>query len=303
MALYKFGENDIYLPLAVIDDLDDIKTRPGNISWSAREVFRILDKIDLKLMVDKGVIINEEKGKLFIYNTEAPLTKNETPNIVKVNSDNAIINAAISLKNKFPNRPVTIITKDTGLRVRANAWGCHAENYQVDQIDTQMYTGIVNASVDNEKDWNLLDAKRHFIPDSFEFMIETVGPYTNMEIMYKAAKLMIGKLERLQETIQGDPNIIMPSETTIPNSFDIVIKNEDYTLGKVIEFILYAKHYDESLDYCGFRKPHPHIDEIVIRVGFKNPTEKVTVATYFVNAAVDAIRIYEKIGKTFEVAA
>jgi len=156
MALYKFGENDIYLPLAVIDDLDDIKTRPGNISWSAREVFRILDKIDLKLMVDKGVIINEEKGKLFIYNTEAPLTKNETPNIVKVNSDNAIINAAISLKNKFPNRPVTIITKDTGLRVRANAWGCHAENYQVDQIDTQMYTGIVNASVDNEKDWNLL---------------------------------------------------------------------------------------------------------------------------------------------------
>jgi PhoH-like ATPase len=156
MALYKFGENDIYLPLAVIDDLDDIKTRPGNISWSAREVFRILDKIDLKLMVDKGVIINEEKGKLFIYNTEAPLTKNETPNIVKVNSDNAIINAAISLKNKFPNRPVTIITKDTGLRVRANAWGCHAENYQADLIDTQMYTGIVNASVDNEKDWNLL---------------------------------------------------------------------------------------------------------------------------------------------------
>ena len=156
MALYKFGENDIYLPLAVIDDLDDIKTRPGNISWSAREVFRILDKIDLKLMVDKGVIINEEKGKLFIYNTEAPLTKNETPNIVKVNSDNAIINAAISLKNKFPNRPVTIITKDTGLRVRANAWGCHAENYQADLIDNHMYTGIGNIPVDNEKDWTLL---------------------------------------------------------------------------------------------------------------------------------------------------
>jgi predicted ribonuclease YlaK len=33
--------------LAVIDDLDDIKTRPGNISWSAREVYRTLDKLDL----------------------------------------------------------------------------------------------------------------------------------------------------------------------------------------------------------------------------------------------------------------
>lgn len=156
LALYKFGEHDIYLPLAVIDDLDDIKTRPGNISWSAREVFRILDKIDLKTMVDKGVVINEEKGKLFIYNTEAPLTKNETPNIVKVNSDNAIINAAISLKNKFPNRPVTIITKDTGLRVRANAWGCNAENYQADLIDVKPFTGMTEYEVTEESDWTTL---------------------------------------------------------------------------------------------------------------------------------------------------
>jgi PhoH-like ATPase len=156
LALYKFGDHDIYLPLAVIDDLDDIKTRPGNISWSAREVFRILDKIDLKTMVDKGVVINEEKGKLFIYNTEAPLTKNETPNIVKVNSDNAIINAAISLKNKFPNRPVTIITKDTGLRVRANAWGCNAENYQADLIDVKPFTGMTEYEVTEESDWTTL---------------------------------------------------------------------------------------------------------------------------------------------------
>ena len=156
MALSKFGEHDIYLPLAVIDDLDDIKTRPGNISWSAREVFRTLDRLDLKTMVDKGIQINEQKGKLFIYNTEAPLTKNDTPNIVKVNSDNAIINAAISLKNKFPHRHVTIITKDTGLRVRANAWGCIAENYQADLLDTALYTGVVQIDVDNQTDWNLL---------------------------------------------------------------------------------------------------------------------------------------------------
>jgi PhoH-like ATPase len=156
LALQKFGEHDIYLPLAVIDDLDDIKTRPGNISWSAREVFRTLDKLDLKVLVDKGIIINEQKGKLFIYNTEAPLTKNETPNIVKVNSDNAIINAAISLKNKFPHRHVTIITKDTGLRVRANAWGCNAENYLADLLDASLYTGIIEKEVDNQTDWNYL---------------------------------------------------------------------------------------------------------------------------------------------------
>jgi DNA-directed RNA polymerase subunit L len=154
-----------------------------------------------------------------------------------------------------------------------------------------------------EKDWHLLDAKRHFLPDSFDFMVETVGPLTNMAIITKAASLMLAKLTKLQETIQGDPAVVAASETTIPNSFDITLKGEDYTLGKVIESVLYDIHYDKTLSYCGFRKPHPHIDESIIRIGFKSPTDKVTVITYIVNAANEAIRIYEKIRKVFDVVA
>jgi DNA-directed RNA polymerase subunit L len=152
-----------------------------------------------------------------------------------------------------------------------------------------------------ENDWHLLDAKRHFLPDSFDFMIETVGPLTNMAIINKAAKLMIEKLVRLQDTVQGEPNSIIVSETTIPNSFDIILKGEDYTLGKVIEYILYELHYDKTLNYCGFRKAHPHIDESIIRLGFKNPTDKVSVVSYIVNAATEGIRVFDKIGKVFAI--
>jgi len=152
-----------------------------------------------------------------------------------------------------------------------------------------------------EKDWHLLDAKRHFMADSFDFTVETVGPLTNMSIVNKAARLMVDKLQRLQETIQSEPGVILISESTIPNSFDIILKNEDYTLGKVIEYMLYAKHYGKTLSYCGFKKPHPHIDESLIRLGFTNPTDKVTVASTIVNAAVDAVVIFEMIGKTFEI--
>ena len=60
---------------------------------------------------------------------------------------------------------------------------------------------------------------------------------------------------------------------------------------------------DSYTIYKVFERNNIHIDEIIIRVGFKNPTDRVAVTTYFVNAAVDAIRIYEKIGKTFEIAA
>ena len=152
-----------------------------------------------------------------------------------------------------------------------------------------------------EKDWHLLDAKRHFLDDSFDFAVETVGPISNMAIITKAATLMIEKLKRLQETVQGEPNTVMTSETTIPNSFDIILKGEDYTLGKVIEYVLYELHYNKTLNYCGFRKPHPHIDESLIRIGFKNPTDKVTVISYIVNAAVEAIHIYSKIQQVFAV--
>lgn len=152
-----------------------------------------------------------------------------------------------------------------------------------------------------EKDWHLLEAKRHFIPDSFDFKLETVGQYDNRNIVYRSAILMINKCEQIKDTIQSEQNIITTSETSIPNSFDILLKNEDYTLGKALEFALYNTHYNKTLSFCGFRKPHPHIDECIIRLGFKNPTDKVTVVSYIVNAADELIKVYNSISKVFEV--
>jgi PhoH-like ATPase len=60
LALYKFNDNDIYIPLAVIDDLDDIKTRKENVGWAAREVFRNLETYSLQDLL-KGVKINAKE--------------------------------------------------------------------------------------------------------------------------------------------------------------------------------------------------------------------------------------------------
>ena len=155
LALYKFGENDIYVPLAVIDDLDDIKTRKESVGWSAREVFRNLENYTLTDLL-KGVKINDMNGRLFVYNTESPLQKNERPNIVKVHSDNAIIECCLALKAQNPRKKVAIVTKDTGLRIRAITWGCQAENYKADQLQERDYTGIRFVPVIQENDWNLL---------------------------------------------------------------------------------------------------------------------------------------------------
>ena len=60
------------------------------------------------------------------------------------------------------------------------------------------------------------------------------------------------------------------------------LKNEDYTLGKVIEFYLYQNNFigDKSVSFCGFRKPHPHSVDSLIRIAFHSPIEVVGVSGY-----------------------
>ena len=161
-CIYRFQEHDIYIPLAVIDE-DEIKTKKDNAGWAAREVFRNLDQYDIQLMT-KGIVINEFGGKLFIYNNEAPLMRNEKPTITRVNSDNAIIDSATTLKAANQKRKVVIVTKDTGLRARAISWGCIAENYKSDLLSEQnQYQGYRIVEIDSMEDWDYLNKRTECI--------------------------------------------------------------------------------------------------------------------------------------------
>ena len=153
-----------------------------------------------------------------------------------------------------------------------------------------------------KQDWECLNAKRITVPDSFDFIVETVGPFSNISIVEKACAVMVDKLKKFSDDVQSVANMVLSSTSTIENCYDIKLVSEGYTIGKVIEYIMYAKYYNKSnksadkiLTYCGFRKPHPHIDESLIRLGFKNSIEPSEVIAYLVGAAQDSITIYEKI--------
>ena len=147
------------------------------------------------------------------------------------------------------------------------------------------------------KDWHLLDAKRIFIQDSFDFKVETVGVFDNKEIIKKAINIIIDKLTKTIETYSMQNNFVLNSEATIPNCFDVIMENEDYTIGKILEYTLYNNYYrgSEILTYSGFNKPHPHINISIIRVGFKEPLEKNAVLEYINNSAAIAIVYYKEL--------
>ena len=153
------------------------------------------------------------------------------------------------------------------------------------------------------KNWSLLDAQRHTKDDSFDFVIETVGVFTNAEIVHKAAQIMINKCTKFIRDIESGENHIIPTVSTIQNGFDIELKGEDYTLGKVLEFFLHDKHYaeDQTVTYCSFRKIHPHNPDSMIRVGFAETVgvDENIVAQYITTCARDAIVVFEHIRDQF----
>ena len=157
-----------------------------------------------------------------------------------------------------------------------------------------------------ESNWLLLDSKRITIPDAFDFIVETVGVFTNKSIVIKACNIMIDKIEKIREKISTNDNVIRKSNSIIENCYDIALEGEDYTLGKVLEYILYSKHYDrfsqdsdKTLSYCGFSKPHPHINSSIIRLAFVENVNMDEIVSYISRASNDSIRIFEMIRKQF----
>jgi DNA-directed RNA polymerase subunit L len=91
------------------------------------------------------------------------------------------------------------------------------------------------------------------------------------------------------------------SSTTIDNCMDVILENEDYTVGKALEFVLYDKYFvnEKTLTYCGFKKFHPHDTKSVVRLAFATPTDRNEVLNILRVSAVECERVFEAINELF----
>ena len=147
-----------------------------------------------------------------------------------------------------------------------------------------------------KKNWLLLEGKRIFMDNSFDFKIETIGVYENIDLVKMGCTIMIDKIIKFEKSLAVNGVKIEPSKTSIENSYDVTLEDEDYTFGKVIEFILYTNFYKPgTLTYCGFKKFHPHDSFSVIRIAFATETEQEVVSQNLIMACQSAKQIYESI--------
>ena len=148
--------------------------------------------------------------------------------------------------------------------------------------------------------WKLLEGKRLFLKDSFDFMIQSIGIYTNPELLLMACEIMMKKLHNLDSIIDKDEVEIKNSDNTMQNSFDIILENEDYTIGKVIEYFLLTAYYEPKiLTFCGFKMMHPHDSYSIIRVAYRDPVEISTIKGHIKECIMLSMDVYKKIRKEF----
>lgn len=144
-CLFEFKEQDITIPMTVLEELDDIKDRKKNVAAEARHVIRQIDNILSTAtspdQITKGVkILFQGKesvhklGKLSIFpdhelgNRQGFLPSDK-------NKDNRIINCAIHLQSTLPHRQVILVTKDINMRLKALGAGLkRVEDYRTDQL-------------------------------------------------------------------------------------------------------------------------------------------------------------------------
>jgi PhoH-like ATPase len=144
-AIFSFEENDVIIPIVVIEELDKFKKGIDEIGRNARQVSRILDEFRQKGNLSKGVQL-EGGGTLRVeLNHQSP---QHLPNeLIATKADNRILSTALNLKHD--SLPVVLVTKDTNLRIKADALGLRAEDYESDTITIdELYSGETELSVD-----------------------------------------------------------------------------------------------------------------------------------------------------------
>ena len=151
--------------------------------------------------------------------------------------------------------------------------------------------------------WKLLEGLRYVKKNSFDFVLQTVGIYENEQIIIKASQILLQKFEVFKKSLMQDEVEIKPSENTMENCYDITLENEDYTIGNILNYELYAIFYTDFklLDYVGFKKLHPHDLNSLLRVALTDKTKSVsTVKTMLAKVIDEAITKIEGIKGCFD---
>jgi len=195
-ALASFGENDLVLPITVIEEIDKFKRDLNETGRNARTISRTVDALRSEGSLSKGVPLPGGGSLVVDLGLDADqLPRNFEPNT----NDNRILATVHTLARKQPLGSVVFVTRDINMRIKADALGIKAEDYEHAHIQfDENYTGVVEREVPEKLIQELYQRGWVSFEDS--------GLYSNQFVILKAAdrsdnQSAMGRFDERQQRI------------------------------------------------------------------------------------------------------
>lgn len=149
-ALLKFGDADIHIPFAVIEEVDKFKRDQGENGRNARQFSRFVDVLRNKGSLAQGVQIDNHET--YVYITTDMGLSSLGGELDQSKADNRILSTALALQKQHPRSKVELISKDINLRIKADVYGVFATDYDTSDINQEdLYEGYQEFEVSPEK--------------------------------------------------------------------------------------------------------------------------------------------------------
>lgn len=174
-CINQFEENDIVIPITVIEEIDHFKRGSQVINLNAREFVRTLDSLTGKQLFNGGVQLGKGKGKVRIVISKS-IEKEIKESFKEDTPDHRILNTAYLLhKERSVDEKIILVSKDVNLRIKAKALGVLSEDYTTDRIGSieELYSG--KETVENFND----EILQNFFKSPFTVEIDKVKKYLN----------------------------------------------------------------------------------------------------------------------------
>ena len=152
-SIYKFGKNDIFVPLKVLEEIDGHKKRQDSVGANARHFIRILDELRNKGNLEKGVRIYKGLGILKVMSYSCLGNVVFPPDLDLRHPDHTIIATAMAVQSDNTSRKAILVSRDINMRVICDSLGITSEDYASEEAvssSEELYTGFVVQPMDEQ---------------------------------------------------------------------------------------------------------------------------------------------------------
>lgn len=220
-CIYQFQDNDIVIPITVLEELDKFKKGSNSLNFHAREFLRTLDELSQGKIFNGGVSIGSGHGKIKVK-LEQPFNP-KIASFDQSNKDHKILNTAVNLKEKLNGNgsKVVLVSKDVNLRMKAKSVGVLSQDFTKDHIEdlNSLYTGTRTIEVFDSKIIDQLYKSPYYVDAD---LIKTDKPFVANEYY-----ILANDRQSVLATYEESGNLIKRVEKQ--SAYSITPKNSGQT--------------------------------------------------------------------------